>query len=97
MITDIEPIAGVIRVYRSGRSYQNGDPYEWAASVRWLSRDTIEILGVDRPPSIAVWRSIRAFLEDDSSGIRKVIIKRHGRNRVLNKRRKNGTEQQATE
>jgi len=55
---EIEPLSGVIRVWPDGNKY--GDPYEWSASVRWISRDAIEILGYTKPITREVWRAIIA-------------------------------------
>jgi hypothetical protein len=70
---EIEPIGGVVRVWAGGSSY--GDPYEWAASVRWLSREEIEILGYTKPITRDVWRAIIKTCNE--SGIKKILAVRY--------------------
>lgn len=86
----LEPIAGVLRIYAPGKSFENEDPYLWAATVRFLAKDTVEILGVDKPLAPSLWRAIRAFCEDDTTGITAVLIKRHGKVRTFTKNDKGG-------
>jgi hypothetical protein len=56
MKAEIEPISGVIRVWVDGGVY--GDPYEWVATVRWLSRDKIEILGYTTKVTPSIWKAV---------------------------------------
>jgi hypothetical protein len=58
MISRIEPFAGAIRCYSDDLA-KHGDPYDWAASVRWVDHVTIEIAGITSPPTPAMWRSIK--------------------------------------
>lgn len=70
---EIEPLSGVIRVWSDGGKY--GDPYEWSASVRWLSRDGVEILGYTSPLTREVWRAIMATC--NRSGIKRILAVRY--------------------
>lgn len=56
MKAEIEPIVGIIRVWLPGKVY--GDPYEWCATVRYLKKDTIEILGYTKKVSKECWKAI---------------------------------------
>jgi len=56
MRAEIERIAGVLRVFDEDKEY--GEPYEWAATVRWLSKDEIEIMGDVAPISCSIYRAI---------------------------------------
>jgi len=68
---DVEFIAGVIRVWDGG-SY--GDPYRWAATVRWIDRTQVEILGVTSAPTVA---ELRAILQQfNQLGVERVVFKR---------------------
>ena len=58
MIAIIEPLAGVIR-YWSTNNPEYGDPYQWSATVRWVNRDTIEVMGVTQVPTTEVWRAVK--------------------------------------
>ncbi len=53
----IEPTAGVIRVFADGHGY--GDPYTFAASLRWIDRETAEVLAALRAPTPSEWRAMR--------------------------------------
>ena len=75
----IEPVAAIGRLYGDGSDIDNHDPYEWAATIRYLRRDTIEVCGVDKQLTIAGWRAIVRYCEDPGNGIRYVVIRRHGR------------------
>ena len=60
---------GILRVWASPEA-QYGDPYQLSLTVRWLSPDSIELLGLcrdDADPGLqkltvtpAMWRAIRA-------------------------------------
>lgn len=54
----LQPLAGVLRVFDTNKKYGE-DPYEWAASVRWLNDHQVEILGVLKAPSLSQWRAIK--------------------------------------
>jgi len=54
----IEPFSCVVR-YWDNNDAQHGDPYQWAASVRWINIETMEICGITRPPTIAIWRAVK--------------------------------------
>jgi hypothetical protein len=70
----IEPLAGVIRVFDCGRSY--GDPYRYAVTVRWLDRQTVELVGALRAPAPSEWRAIRDALV--AAGVARVVMIRKG-------------------
>lgn len=65
----IEPISGVIRVWMDGGVY--GDPYEWVATVRWINRTSVEILGYTRRVTPGIWRAVSK--ECQKNGIEKVL------------------------
>lgn len=50
MIARIEPISGVIRIWFND-DHGYGYPYQWAATVRWVDSDSIEIMGVVEDPN----------------------------------------------
>lgn len=69
MWAGFEPLAGVIRVFQEGKQY--GDRYEWVASVRFLMKDAIEILGYTKPVTPSIWRALRK--ECQRLSIRRVL------------------------
>lgn len=69
MIAGIEHLSGVIRVWQDGRKY--GEPYEWCASVRYITRDTIEILGYTTKVTPSIWKAV--ITECQRLGIKKII------------------------
>jgi len=74
---DIEPLAAVVRVIPSG-AY--GDPYTWSATLRWLDRYTVEVMGAMRAPRPSEWRAVRAALR--KAEVRRVVWHRaDGRDR----------------
>lgn len=82
MQVHIEPLAAVLRVFDGDSNY--GDPYEVALTLRYLDQTTVEILGLDKPITPAVWRAIRRHLE--SAGIHECRLKRNGRTKVFKRR-----------
>ena len=83
MKAHIEPLSGVIRIYKEGSGFIDQDPYEWCATIRWRDHETIEIMGVTSPPTVQMWKAIKELLKDESSGINRVEIVRHGRRKTL--------------
>jgi hypothetical protein len=61
MAAAVEFLSGVVRFWAND-SAQYGDPYEWCATVRWINPDTVEILGVIKPPSKQVWAAVLSEL-----------------------------------
>lgn len=68
----IEPLTSIIRVHKDGGGY--GDPYEWAATVRWIDPKTVEICAAVKNPKIGEARAIVSALL--ACGIKNIIIKR---------------------
>lgn len=50
----IEPTAGVMRI---GGAY--GEPWTWAAAVRYVSPFVVQLMAVERAPTLAERRAIR--------------------------------------
>lgn len=68
----VEPLAAVLRI---GGGY--GEPYTWAATLRYLSPGEVEVMGATRAPSPDERRAIRAVLR--SNGVHKAFyIRRLG-------------------
>ena len=74
MIADIEPTSGVLRCW-DGTVVKYGEPYQWAATVRWLSRESIEILGDVKPVTREVFRAIIKRCAE--SGIKRILAVRY--------------------
>jgi hypothetical protein len=68
----LEPIAAVIRVGADGAGH--GDAYHFAATVRFMAIDQVEVLGVDRAIAKADWRAMIECFR--LSGIKKVFFTR---------------------
>lgn len=72
MWADLEPLAGVIRVFSDDAKY--GEPYEWSATVRCLDPRTVEILGIMRAPKPSEWRAIIQLFS--TGGMEKIVFHR---------------------
>ena len=66
----LEPLTAIMRI---GGAY--GEPYTWAATVRYLSPTSVEIVGAMRAPTPHEWRVMRAVLK--ATGIISVLFVRH--------------------
>jgi len=69
MKAEIEPLVGVIRVWALGKVY--GDPYEWVATVRYIKKDTVEILGYTKKVTKDIWKAV--IKECQYKGITKIL------------------------
>ena len=78
MRAHVEPISGILRVFAEGHEY--GDPYEWACTVRWISRRVVELCGVTAPPRPSHLRAMRAELL--RFGAEVLVMRRRGRKKV---------------
>jgi hypothetical protein len=65
----IEPLAAVLRV---GGAY--GEPWTWAATLRYLSPTEVEVLAAERAPTLSEWRAMRAVTIE--AGIRTAHLAR---------------------
>ena len=70
----IELLAGVIR-YWDNEEAQYGEPYQWVASVRWISKDEVEILGYIKPITVNIWRAVMKACKDNS--IKRILAVRY--------------------
>ena len=66
----LEPLTALLRI---GGAY--GEPYTWAATVRYLSPSSVEIVGAMRAPTPSEWRAMRVILK--ASGVASVLFVRH--------------------
>lgn len=66
----LEPLTALIRI---GGAY--GQPYTWAATVRYLSPSSVEIVGAMRAPTPHEWRAMRHILK--LAGVASVLFVRH--------------------
>ena len=55
----IEPISAVVRI---GGTY--GQPFTWAAALRYTDPQTVEIMAVTRSPTLSEWRALKKTLND---------------------------------
>jgi len=70
MQAEMEPISSILRIFEDGKGY--GDPYEFSATVRWVTPKKVEILGVLRAPKLSEWKAIRRCLL--SYGVEEILI-----------------------
>lgn len=76
----VQLISGVLRVFADGRQF--GDAYEWAATIQRVDDETMEILGVDKRPTISGIRAIVTELR--RMGVKRLVHKEaDGRNKVF--------------
>lgn len=74
MKIEIQHLSSVIRIWFN-KDAEYGDPYDWAATIRWIDNNTIELLGVDKPITKDMWIAMQnAFSE---MGIERVLAIRH--------------------
>lgn len=71
----LEPISALIRI---GGAY--GEPYTWAASLRFVSPTEVEVLGATRAPTPQERRAIREVLH--ANGIERAFYVRREGERV---------------
>lgn len=68
----LEPLSAVIRV--GGGGAKHGDDYHFAATIRYLEIDEVEVLGVDTTVTKSAWEAmIKCFR---ANGIKRVLFKR---------------------
>jgi len=66
-----EPLAGLVRA--TSTEFVHGEPYRWAASVRWLDRETAEVLGLQvdtespKGPTHNEWKAVVACLKEQGA------------------------------
>lgn len=65
----LEPLTALIRV---GGAY--GHPYTWAATVRYVSPEEVELMGATRAPTPRESDAVKDVLR--AAGIRVLIVKR---------------------
>lgn len=64
----------MVRVLDDG-GLQHGDPQHWAASCRFIDRETVEILGVDKALSPGDWKAVLKCMAEQGAGT--VMYTRH--------------------
>jgi hypothetical protein len=70
----IQHLSSVVRIWFNDDS-KFGDPYDWAATIRWIDNEKIELLGVDKPITKSMWMAMQnAFHE---VGITSILAMRH--------------------
>lgn len=68
----IEPLSGSIRV--GAEYHKHGDPFTWAAGLRYLSPTEVEIVAALRAPKPSEWRMLWDTLH--AAGITRVNFNR---------------------
>lgn len=68
----IEPIAAVLRVVPGDGNH--GQPYSFATTVRWVDRQTVELIGAMRSPTLAEAQAIIQALK--ALGAQRIILRR---------------------
>jgi len=86
-----EPLAGLVRAAKTEFAY--GDLYTWAASVRWLDRETAEVLGLQTNakspggPTGEEWKAILTCLK--TQGATQVVYHQYRDGKFLRTRTRN--------
>jgi len=70
----LQLLSGILRVYVDG-SFESKDRYEWCCTVVSVDSETIELLGVIKPPTKAIWRAIEDCLRN--AGYKQVRFTRY--------------------
>ena len=65
----IEPIAGIIRVF-SDDNARYGDKFDWSATIRWITREDIEICAYLTEIKPSTYKAI--FAECQRLGIKRI-------------------------
>jgi len=68
----LEPLSAVMRI--GGDNAKHGDSYHFAATIRYLGIDVVEVLGVDTPVTKTDWKAIEECLR--KSGVKRMLFKR---------------------
>lgn len=74
MKVHIQHITSIIRIWNTDNA-EYGDPYEWSATIVWLSDKKIEIIGVDKPVTKSIWIALNNIFYD--MGIDEVTFERY--------------------
>ena len=73
MKTHVEHLISIIRIFDDNMEY--GDPYIWSATLKFIDIETVEIVGVDKPITISMYRVIKKALID--MGVVRAIFYRY--------------------
>jgi hypothetical protein len=68
---ELEHVSSLIRVWVDDNKF--GDPYEWAAAVRWLNKQEVEICLQQQRLTPSVYRAVIKVLK--SYGVSRILIK----------------------
>lgn len=68
MIT-MEPLTSILRILKPYSL-----KYSHAVTVKWYSKQTIELIGLDKPITLAQLREMKEFLKKE--GVKTLIVKR---------------------
>ena len=74
MKVELEPLVSAIRIWENSDA-EYGDPYQWAATVRWMNSTEVEIVCVDKEITRSIWKAIALAL--DSQGVERVMMTRY--------------------
>ena len=65
----IEPIAGILRVFNDDAA-RYGDRFDWSATIRWITREEIEICAYLTEIKPSIYKAI--FAECQRLGIKRI-------------------------
>lgn len=66
---EIEPYAGAIRFWEVDKQY--GDPYDWCGSIRWRSKEEVEIGPYDTKITLTAWKEIMKACKE--AGVKRIL------------------------
>ena len=65
----IEPIAGILRVFNDDEA-RYGDRFDWSATIRWITREEIEICAYLTEIKPSIYKAI--FAECQRLGVKRI-------------------------
>ena len=75
-LVEVEPISAVVRIWDNQSGY--GAPYDWVATLRWVDKDTVEVIGTTTAPTRTQWKAL--VIKAKEIGVKRVLVTRckHG-------------------
>lgn len=73
MRAELEPLAGVLRVWEAGKSRPH--PYLYHITVRWVTHERVELMTITEPPSMKEVAAMAVAL--DAAGVKTAYWQRY--------------------
>lgn len=82
MNAEFEPLSGIIRVFKDNEKY--GDSYTWIVTCRFINKETVELMGAIKAPTLNEFKAVKNMLKQ--KGIKIILYKRYKNNQVVQKK-----------